>query len=65
MGDPLEAFGIGTAAIIAPIACIGYQGKDYEIPTNSPTGLANKLKTQLTAIQYARTPDTHTWLLYV
>ena len=65
MGDLLEAFGIGTAAIIAPIACIGYQGKDYEIPTNSPTGLANKLKTQLTAIQYARTPDTHTWLLYV
>ena len=64
-GALLEAFGIGTAAIIAPIATIGYQGKDYEIPTNSPTGLANKLKTQLTAIQYARTPDTHNWLLYI
>jgi branched-chain amino acid aminotransferase len=64
-GTLREAFGIGTAAIITPIACIGYQGKDYEIPTNSPTGIAGKLKTQLTAIQYARVPDTRNWLLYV
>ena len=60
-----EAFGIGTAAIIAPIACIGYQGKDYEIPTGSTTGFAQQLKSQLTAIQYARVPDTHNWLLYI
>src|SRR5258708_6219458 len=32
----LEAFGIGTAAIIAPIAAIGHHGKDHEIPTASP-----------------------------
>jgi len=60
-----EAFGIGTAAIIAPIACIGYQGKDYEIPTGSTTGFAHQLKSQLTAIQYARVADTHNWLLYI
>ena len=64
-GTLLEAFGIGTAAIIAPIACIGYKGKDYEIPTNSPTGIADKLKAQLVAIQTGRTPDTHNWLLYI
>src|SRR6202790_3744815 len=61
----LEAFGIGTAAIIAPIAAIGHHGKDHEISTNSPTGLAHKLKHTLTAIQTAHTPDTHNWLLYI
>jgi branched-chain amino acid aminotransferase len=61
----LEAFGIGTAAIIAPIAAIGHHGKDHEIPTNSPTGLAHKLRTTLTTIQTGRAPDTHNWLLYI
>jgi branched-chain amino acid aminotransferase len=64
-GTLREAFGIGTAAIIAPIACIGYKGKDYEIPTNSPTGIAEKIKAQLVAIQTGRAADTHNWLLYV
>ena len=61
----LEAFGIGTAAIIASIAAIGHHGKDHEIPTNSPTGLAHQLKHTLTAIQTGRAPDPHNWLLYV
>jgi branched-chain amino acid aminotransferase len=61
----LEAFGIGTAAIIAPIATIGYRGKDHEIPTGSTTGLAHQLRTKLTAIQTGRAPDTHNWLLYI
>lgn len=60
-----EAFGIGTAAIIAPIACIGYHGKDYEIPTASKTGLAHSLYTKLTAIQTGRASDPHNWLLYI
>ncbi|HUL35014.1 MAG TPA: branched-chain amino acid aminotransferase [Candidatus Eisenbacteria bacterium] len=60
-----EAFGIGTAAVIAPIACIGCKGKDYEVPTNSPNAIAAKIKSQLTAIQLGRVPDTHNWLLYL
>jgi len=60
-----EAFGIGTAAIIAPIACIGHRGKDHEIPTGSPVGLAQKLKETLTNIQTGRTHDTRNWLVYV
>jgi branched-chain amino acid aminotransferase len=60
-----EAFGIGTAAIIAPIACIGYRGKDYEIPTASKTGFACNLYSKLTAIQTGRAPDPHNWLLYI
>ena len=27
-----EAFGVGTAATIAPIATIGYRGQDYNLP---------------------------------
>src|SRR5262249_11982115 len=52
-----EAFGIGTAAIIAPIACVGYRGKDYEIPTGSKSGFAHHLYTKLTAIQTGCAPD--------
>ena len=60
-----EAFGVGTAAIIAPIACIGYQGRELTIPTGAPDGLAKKLYARLTGIQTGREPDTHNWLLYI
>src|SRR5215472_10558537 len=64
-GTLQEAFGIGTAAVIAPIATIGYRGKDYEIPSGSKTGLAAQLYSKLTAIQTGRSPDPHNWLLYI
>ena len=60
-----EAFGIGTAAIIAPIACIGYRGRDYEIATGSKPGLAQNLYTKLTAIQTGRAADPHNWLMCI
>ena len=34
-----EAFGAGTAATIAPISVIGYEGHDYELPEVGPQGL--------------------------
>lgn len=64
-GTLQEAFGIGTAAIIAPIACIGYQGKDFAIPTGAPDSLAARLRAKLVAIQTGREPDPHNWLLYI
>ncbi len=60
-----EAFGIGTAAIIAPIAAIGYRDKVSEIASGTPGGIAKKLHTKLVAIQTGREPDTHNWLLEV
>ena len=33
-GRIVEMFGSGTAAIVSPIKCINYHGKDYEIPLN-------------------------------
>ena len=60
-----EAFGIGTAAIIAPIAAIGYRGKDMEIATGVTDSLAKKIYTRLTNIQTGKEPDTHGWLVTV
>jgi branched-chain amino acid aminotransferase len=60
-----EAFGIGTAAIIAPIAAIGYRDKVSEIASGTPDGIAKKLHTKLVAIQTGREPDTHNWLLEI
>jgi len=64
-GKLQEAFGIGTAAIIAPIACIGYHGNDLAIPTGAPDSLAARLRTKLVAIQTGHEPDPHNWLLYI
>ena len=60
-----EAFGIGTAAIIAPIAAIGYRGKDMEIATGVTDSLSKKIYTRLTNIQTGKEPDTHGWLVTV
>lgn len=64
-GKLQEAFGIGTAAIIAPIAAVGYRGKDYDIPTGVDGALSQKIKTQLVAIQTGKEPDTRNWVLTV
>lgn len=53
----IEAFGAGTAAIVAPIKCIGYRDQDYAIPLdndNPQAGagkLAKRLATEIMAIQ--------------
>jgi branched-chain amino acid aminotransferase len=64
-GKLQEAFGIGTAAIIAPIAAIGYREKELQIPTGAPLGLAQKLHKQLLDIQTGRETDTRGWLLRI
>jgi branched-chain amino acid aminotransferase len=64
-GTLQEAFGIGTAAVIAPIACIGYREKDLNIPTGAPDAVSKKLHTRLTNIQTGKEPDTHNWLVTI
>jgi branched-chain amino acid aminotransferase len=59
-----EAFGIGTAAIIAPIAAIGYRDRELTISTGAPDGVAKRIHTKLVAIQTGKEPDTHNWLIY-
>ena len=53
-GRILEMFGSGTAAIVSPIKCVHFQGRDYEIPINEAkqTGpVAEHLFSLITAIQ--------------
>ena len=60
-----EAFGIGTAAVIAPIAAIGYRGQEIAISTGAPDGIAKKIRAKLVGIQTGKEPDTHNWLLTI
>src|SRR5260370_41375783 len=60
-----EAFGAGTAAIVAPIACIRYRDRDLQFPAVSDSSVATRLRTRLVAIQTGREPDKHNWLLPV
>ena len=33
-GRMIEMFGSGTAAIVTPVKCIGFEGRDVEIPVS-------------------------------
>ena len=60
-GRITEVFGCGTAAVIAPIDQLGYEGKIYQVRSNRPDSVAAKLKRELTAIQYGEVPDLYGW----
>jgi len=64
-GKLTEAFGAGTAAIVAPIACIRYRDHDLQFPAVSDSSVAARLRARLVGIQTGREPDTHNWLLPV
>lgn len=62
-GRMLESFGTGTAALVCPVKCVGFNGKDYDIPIGTPEDpdeqcapLTKRLYTMLMDIQYGRTP---------
>jgi len=59
-GKITEVFGMGTAAVIAPVDKMGYDGKDY-IVKNAPGPVAQHLFKALTDIQYGRVPDPYGW----
>ncbi len=60
-----EAFGAGTAAVIAPIATLNYQGEDIDLPSIEHWDVSNKLKSDLADIRYGRAIDTHQWMFKV
>jgi branched-chain amino acid aminotransferase len=64
-GTLQEAFGVGTAATIAPIAVIGYQGQDYTLPTPGPDSFSQRMSAALSAIRTGDAPDTHGWMVEV
>ncbi len=56
-----EAFGVGTAAVIAPIKTINIGGRDFHLPEYSHENLMHRIKQRLEAIRTGRHGDTHEW----
>jgi branched-chain amino acid aminotransferase len=59
-GRPVEAFGAGTAAVIAPISVIGVDGELYHLPVY-PSSVMFKLKKKLEAIRSGQAEDLYGW----
>jgi branched-chain amino acid aminotransferase len=60
-----EAFGAGTAATIAPIATIGCEGHDYDLPVAGPNAFSKHVSAALNAIRTGEGADTHDWMVRV
>jgi branched-chain amino acid aminotransferase len=60
-GNLTEAFGVGTAASIAPVGILNYNGKDYTINNNQVGPISTKLYELLIGIQYGRIEDPYGW----
>ena len=60
-GRITEVFGMGTAAVIAPVGKFGYDGKQYIINNHESGPVATHLFKSLTDIQYGRVPDPYGW----
>ena len=62
-GRLLEVFGAGTAAIVAPVRTIHYEGEDIQIPLQpgkEAGPLAERMKNWIEGIQYGEEPN-HPW----
>ena len=59
-----EAFGVGTAATVAPIEMIRYRIHDIELPAKTQS-VAERVREKLIAIRTGRQPDVHRWLMPV
>ncbi len=63
-GEITEVFGMGTAAVIAPVDRMAYADQDYTV--REPAGpAARALFKALTDIQYGRAPDPFGWTLKI
>lgn len=62
-----EAGACGTAAVITPVGCLGYQGKMYHLHADGqePGPITTKLYKYLTAYQVGDVPDRFGWLAEV
>jgi branched-chain amino acid aminotransferase len=60
-GTLTEAFGTGTAAVVAPIAVININGKDYQIPAAGATSFQQQVKRKLQNIRVGVEPDKYNW----
>ena len=64
-GKLTEAFGVGTAATVAPIATIGHEGQDYNLPPTAADAFSSRVGAALDAIRTGQAPDPHGWMVAV
>lgn len=64
-GRMQEAFGIGTAATISHISCIGNEGIDYEMPPVEDMEISNRILQTLTDIKLGKAEDKFGWMTKV
>ncbi len=57
-----DVFGTGTAATVAHIKAIGYEGRDLELPPVEQRKISNKLLSRLKAIQKGEEQDIFGWV---
>jgi branched-chain amino acid aminotransferase len=62
-GQLKDAFGVGTAATIAPIELIGYRGEDMILPPMEERKLSQLIANGLKAIRYGETEDRFGWMV--
>jgi branched-chain amino acid aminotransferase len=62
-GTVKEAFGAGTAATIAHIELIGFEGKDYMLPPVEKRQFANKVYAELEGMKRGERPDPFGWIM--
>jgi branched-chain amino acid aminotransferase len=60
-GTITEAFGAGTAAVVAPIKTININGIDFMLPKYDENTLMNKLKNKLEQVRLGKDADLHGW----
>lgn len=60
-----EVFGVGTAATVAPIALIGYEGKNYPMPQINENTFAFQAKQTLINLCKGRESDKFGWIYQV
>jgi branched-chain amino acid aminotransferase len=64
-GTVTEAFGVGTAATIAHIVTIGYEGKRYALPPVSERKFSNRVYHELDGIKRGTLPDPFDWMMKI
>ncbi len=60
-----EAFGVGTAATIAQIEVIGYEGKKYTLPPSADRKFSNRVYQELEGLKRGQRPDPFSWMMKI
>ena len=58
-----EAFGTGTAVVVAPIGEFGYNGVKYDVSDGTVGKISKELYDELAGIQYGRIEDKRGWVV--